>query len=190
MLDSRALVVLSLIAGVTAPPGAMAACPSAQAVAAPVQSDAQHRQLRIFAGEWAVKQSLWLKPGQPPQLDLGRASFGWVLNGRHLRQAIHINSATAFDGLSYFGYDDSAAKYFVTWMDVNFNGIIVAQGAYDSVHCVYTLLGSMNASHGQVVPVREVVSMLDDNHFTYEFFETREGKEVLGVRLDYARVPG
>jgi len=186
MPDVRKLAMLTLVAVVSAQTAATAAAPPVQS-AITAQPDAEHHRLSIFAGEWTVKQSLWPKPGQPPQVDPGHARIAWILNGRHLQQSVHIDGATAFDGLSYFGYDDAAAKYFITWMDINFNGIIVAQGAYDRARRSYTLLGSMNAPGGQTVPVREVLTVRDDDHFSYEFFETRGGKEALGVRLDYVR---
>ncbi len=37
------------------------------------------------------------------------------------------------------------------------------------------------------VPVREVMTIQDTDHFRYEYYETQAGKEALTVRLDYTR---
>jgi hypothetical protein len=43
------------------------------------------------------------------------------------------------------------------------------------------------APEGDPVPVREVLTIIDADHFRYEFFETHGGTEAIGVRLEYAR---
>jgi hypothetical protein len=48
----------------------------------------------------------------------------------------------------------------------------------------------MAGKHGASVPVREVMRIADHDHFTYEFYETRGGKEALAIRLQYTRMDG
>ena len=159
------------------------------AMAAPL--DAEHAALATLAGRWAVKQTLWATPGQPPAIDVGAADLAMVLDGRHLRQDLHIAAKDKpFEGLGYIGYDTAAKTFFSTWMDVNFTGLIVAKGDYDPSARRYIFRGEVpdSARPGQAILLREVMSIRDDDHFTYAYYETRDGKEAQAVQLDYTRV--
>lgn len=156
-----------------------------QAVAAPL--DPEHRQLADLAGHWRVTQSFWTMPGGAPKVDKGEAEFAMILNQRHLRQTLRIADGTGFEGLGFIGYDNAAGTYFSTWMDVNFPGLVVARGAFDPAVKAYVFRGGMSTPGGEI-PVREVMTVTDADHFTYEYFETQKGRESLTVRLDYTRV--
>lgn len=148
--------------------------------------DPQHRLLGSLSGGWTVRQSLWMEPGKPPKIDTGIAKFEMILNGRHLRQVLHIDDGTHFEALGHFGYDTASKTFFSTWMDVNFSGLVLARGDFDEAAKAMILRGSME-EEGVSVPVREVLTVTDRDHLRYEFFETREGVEALVVRLDYTR---
>lgn len=164
----------------------LAAPLSAQNQTAP--PDREHQLLAALAGKWEVRQSFWGAPGKPPKRDDGTAELAMVLNGRHLRQTLHIADGTGFEGLSYIGYDSAARRFFSTWMDVNFPGLVIAWGSLDEGAKAITLRGTLAGAQGQdPVPVREVLTLTDPDHFRYEFFETRGGAEALAVRLDYTR---
>jgi hypothetical protein len=151
------------------------------------QPDPEHAALARLAGEWTVRQSFWTAPGTAPKVDAGSASFTVVL-GRQLRQTLRIpDPAKPFEGLGYIGYDNATGRYFSTWMDVNFPGLIVAEGGRDASG-VYEFRGSMAVGKGKpAIAVREVLRVADADHFTYEYFEPRDGKEMLTVRLEYSR---
>jgi hypothetical protein len=154
--------------------------------------DGEHAALARLAGHWTVRQTYWAAPGAPPAVDPGEADFAMVLGGRHLRQTLRITSKDKpFEGLGYIGYDADAKTFFSTWMDVNFTGLIVARGGYDPATRRYTFSGAAPdpAHPGTIAPLREVMSVQDDDHFTYDYFETREGREVQAVRLEYVRAP-
>jgi len=177
----RIVLTLSIAALMLAP---VHAAPR-QAAAAP---DPEHAALARLAGEWSVRQSFWTTPGAPPKIDRGTASFALVL-GHHLRQTLRIPAADKpFEGLGYIGYDNATGRFFSTWMDVNFPGLIVADGSRDASG-VYEFRGSMADPTGKAaIPVREVLRIADADHFTYEYFEPGEGREMLTVRLEYSRV--
>jgi hypothetical protein len=140
----------------------------------------QHQQLAALAGRWTVMQSMWSGANEAPKIDRGSATFSRVLGGRHLRQDLQIDSpGRPFEGLGYLGYDAATERYFSTWMDVNFTGIILAQGRYDLANKTYTFVAGT---------VREVLRVRDDDHFSFEYFETHGGKESLAIRLEYTRM--
>jgi hypothetical protein len=153
--------------------------------------DAEHAALARFAGRWSVKQSYWTSPDRPPVVDRGEADLAMVLDGRHLRQDLRIDAKDKpFQGLGYIGYDTAAKTFFSTWMDVNFTGFIVAKGGYDAAAGRYTFVGETpDFDHpGKAIPLREVMTRQDDDHFTYDYYETREGREAQAVRLEYVRL--
>jgi hypothetical protein len=150
--------------------------------------DSQYVQLATLSGHWAVRQSLWTDPKAPPVIDRGSAVYAMVLGGHHLRQDLRIASSKPFEGLGYIGYDDATGKYYSSWMDTNFSGMILAHGDYDAASRTYTFTGEMPGKGGAPVPVREVMRIADNDHFVYEYYETRAGKEALAVSLQYTRV--
>lgn len=177
----KAALALAAMIGTVIGTGAHAAPP-----------DAEHAALAKLAGHWSVKQSYWTSPEKPPAVDQGEADLAMVLDGRHLRQTLHIAAKDKpFEGLGYIGYDTAAKTFFSTWMDVNFTGFIVAKGGYDEAAGRYTFVGATpDFDHpGATIPLREVMTVVDGDHFTYDYYETREGREARAVRLEYTRGP-
>ena len=179
MISFRALILPAL---------AMLAQPAAAKPGDGRAPDTEHRMLAGLAGEWTVKQSFWTALGKPPKIDSGHASLVMILNGRHLRQTVHIDDGTNFEGLGYFGYDPVTKAFFSTWMDVNFPGIVIARGELEPATRSVTLRGRMDTAQvSGPVPVREVLTVVDRDHLRYEFYETHKGIEALSVRLEYTR---
>ena len=147
----------------------------------------EHRRLNELAGLWSVKQSLWLVPGQPPQVDTGTALFTPVLGSRHLQQDLRVNSVTPFQGLGYIGYDNTTGAYYTSWMDINFTGVLLLYGEYDASTSVYRFRGEMPDKGGKSVPTREELNVSDRNHLVARYYETRRGQERLVVELEYSR---
>jgi hypothetical protein len=150
----------------------------------------QYAQLARLAGPWTVQQSMWTAADAAPVIDRGSATYAMVLDGRHLRQELHIASGKPFEGLGYIGYDDVMGKYYSSWMDSNFAGVILAYGTYDAASRTYQFAGEMAAKGGAPVTVRELMRVTDGDHFVYEYYETRGGKEALAIRLQYTRLDG
>jgi hypothetical protein len=162
------------------------------AVASTARADSgpELQRLNALAGHWTVRQSMWTDPAKPPAIDVGEATLTPVLGGRHLRQDLRIDSPTgAFRGLGYLGYDLATRRYDSLWMDVNFTGMILAHGSYDPSRRTYELTGAMPDPHhaGATLPLREVMRVPDADHFTYEYYEHHDGREMLAVRLEYTR---
>lgn len=191
--SSFALPVILLLALGVIPP-ATAADPADAAPAAAMPDSgrvgAQQQQLAAMAGHWSVRQSFWKDPDAAPVVDHGTATQTLVLGGRRLYQRLEIPSATPFEGLGYSGYDNATGRYYRVWMDINFTGVLVTYGRYDIARKTYTFTGELPSAGRDgvvMVPVREVVHVVDRDHFTFEAYETHDGKEALIVRLEYTR---
>lgn len=180
-------LVLALVAAGASLCAVATAAETVQAIAGHHATTPAQR-LDWLAGRWTVRQSYWTDPGKAPAVDAGTAVFTPVLEGRHLRQELQIDSARPFHGLGYLGYDAAAKRYDSLWMDVNFGGVVIAHGDCDPAGRSCTFLGTMSGAKASSVPVREVLQAADADHFSYAYYERHEGREVLTVKLDYARV--
>jgi hypothetical protein len=147
-------------------------------------------RLDALAGHWAVRQSMWTDAARPQTVERGEATFTPVLGGRHLRQELRIDSSKgAFRGLGYLGFDLATRRYESLWMDVNFTGTILAHGRYDPSRRTYELVGTVpDPQHaGATLPLREVIRVQDADHFSFEYYERRNGADMLALRLEYTR---
>jgi hypothetical protein len=183
---NAAVMLLFLAAGGTmAAPGKNASTPAPSINAGAAVGDA-HRRLATLAGLWRVKQSLWLADKQAPVVDSGTAMFTMVLGDRHLQQDLRIDSSAPFQGLGYIGYDNATGRYYTSWMDINFTGVLLLHGEHDARTNTYRFEGEMRGEGGERIPTREELRVLDGNHLVVRFYETRHGRESLVVELEYA----
>jgi hypothetical protein len=149
-----------------------------------------HQQLATMAGQWNVKQTMWMDPKTPPMVQTGSATNTLALGGRHLRQDYRgqwMNQP--FEGVGYTGYDNVTGKYYSSWVDSGSTGLFVAYGDYDAGTRTYTFRGEMAdaAAGGAKVPIRDVLRIVDNDHHVFEMYETRDGKEARVMELDYTR---
>lgn len=187
MIRRNVVLLLVFLAAGTAQAvrGAERPAPAPSAAAGAIGDE--HRRLAELAGRWRVKQSLWLAAGQPPQIDSGTALFTSVLGGRHLQQDLRIGSSPPFQGLGYTGYDTSTGRYYTSWMDINFTGVLLLHGDHDARSNTYRFEGEMSGEGGARIPTREELHVLDADHLVVRYYETRQGREALVVELDYSR---
>lgn len=149
-----------------------------------------HKQLATMQGKWNVKQTMWMDPKSEPMVQTGSANNTLTLGGRHLRQDYRGEwMGKPFDGVGYTGYDNVTGKYYSTWMDSGSTGLFVARGDYDPATKTYTFKGEMAdaAAGGKMIPIRDVLRVVDNDHHVFEMYETRDGKEARVMELDYTR---
>jgi len=94
-----------------------------------------------------------------------------------------------FEGVSTMGYDNVRSKYTSTWQDSMSTGTFLSMGDYDESSRSYTLRGMMaNAMKpGELMPVRVVIRVTDDDHHVMEQHETRGGEETRTLEIAYTR---
>jgi len=181
VLRALALVLVAFATSASAGETDVSPSPAAGTVSA------EHERLAALAGVWDVKQSLRLKPGEPPQRDTGTARFTVELGGRALRQDLHIDSRPPFQGIGVTGYDTLTRTWFTGWMDLNFTDLLVLRGVRDERANTWRFAGSMREATGATVPTREELTLVDHDHLVARYFETRQGTETLVVQLEYSR---
>jgi hypothetical protein len=151
---------------------------------------AEHKQLAWFNGKWTTQTTMWMDPSAPPEKSTGTAAFTPVWDGRYVHMT-HEGSAMgqAFHGQGFMGFDNLKGKYFTSWMDSMSTGLWTALGTYDAATKTYTYVGRMEdpMQPTTIVPIRAVSRIVDDQHFAFEWHETRDGKETKTMQIDYAR---
>jgi hypothetical protein len=151
----------------------------------------KHQQLIAeFEGTWDAKMSAWMDPSAPPQVETGKSVNTAVFGGRQLRMDYTGTfMGQPFEGMGYTGYNNVTGKYFSTWSDNMSTGLFVAEGDYDAASKVYTYRAQMPdpVKPGTMVPVRESMRFPDKDHALFEMYETRDGKEMKTMQIEYTR---
>ena len=151
---------------------------------------AEHKQLDVFTGEWKATTTMWMDPKAPPQKTEGKTHTESKFGGRFVE--MHYEGTfegQAFSGEGFMGFDNLKGKFFNTWIDSMSTGFWLAWGTYDAASKSYTFHGSMDdpMAAGTQVKVREVVHVVDPKHYTFEWYETRKGKEAKTMEIAYAK---
>lgn len=153
---------------------------------------AEHKRMDYFVGNWKTKNTMQMDASSPPQTSEGTASMAWILDGHYIESRMTGDMmGQPFEGRGLSGFDNLEGKYFATWADTMSTGHFVAWGTYDEATKTYTYTADMNdpMKPGTKTPVRIVEKIVDDNHFTFEWYETHDGKEAKTMTIEYTRDP-
>lgn len=161
------------------------------------QPGEQHKLLAPLVGNWDYTSKMWMAPGMPPMEAKGKVVREAVLGGRyfiaHASSPMEMPGADGkmekfdFKGMSVDGYDNVKEKFVSTWIDNMGTGIMVSQGTYDPASKTFTYHGTMEMLPGMKSEMRETIKIVDADHHTFSFYETRGGKEALTMELNYTR---
>jgi hypothetical protein len=68
-------------------------------------------------------------------------------------------------------------------------GLFVSEGDYDPASKSYSYRAQMPdpMKPGTMVPVRQTMRIVDKDHAVFEMYETRDGKELKTMQIEYAR---
>jgi|GEM_PF-3683255 len=153
-------------------------------------SDADHtaiaQRLAALAGTWQVEQQFWSDPDAAPKVDQGEAVLQNVLGNRHLEQRLRIDATPVFEGRGFTGLDEATGHWYSSWMDTNFNGVLLLHGDFEASSNSLVFRGQMIQA-AKPVAVREVLHFVDGDHFTVDYFEDHGGREAHMVALSYRR---
>lgn len=151
----------------------------------------QHRQLaEHFAGTWNTKQTMWMDPSAPPAESTGKDVSEAIFGGRQVRTTFTGSMMDqAFEGFGLTGYDNTRGKYVSLWTDSMSTGLFVSEGDYDPATKTYSFSGQMPdpMKPGTTITMRDSIRIVDADHHVMEMFETRDGKEVRTMLIEYTR---
>lgn len=151
---------------------------------------AEHKQLAYFAGNWTAKVSMWEASGQPPSTSDAKSTASLLYDGRYV-ETMHEGDfqGQPFTGRAITGYDNLKGRFFSTWMDSMSTGFWLAYGTYDQTSNTYTFKGDMPdmMDPKKSVGVREVIKVEGPDAYTFDWYETRDGKESKTMSIAYTR---
>jgi hypothetical protein len=151
---------------------------------------AEHKQLAMFAGNWTSKVSMWEAEGKPPTEGVGKEASALIYDGRYVESVYEGDfMGSPFTGRSFMGYDNLAGKYFVTWIDSMSTGFWLAYGTFDATSNTYTFLGDMHdmMAPATMLKVRTTIKVEGPDAYTFDWYETRDGKERKTMQIAYTR---
>jgi len=150
----------------------------------------EHQRLSKMAGKWKLQVTSWMMPGAPPQKSEASAEFTSLFGGRYVQQDVKGEmGGESFQGRGIEGYDNVTKESFATWIDSMTTGMMVVRGKCpaSAKKCTYKGMVS-DALAGKPVPVTEVVTYTDDDHFTFEMHGPGpKGKPYKMMEIAYTR---
>jgi hypothetical protein len=153
---------------------------------------APHQQMAKLAGKWTTSNTMWMDESQPPMTQTGTAEYTLALGGRYVTQNYKSEMmGMPFEGIGTLGYDNFRQRYFSTWIDNMGTGLMTATGTANAAGNEITYTGTMDdpMTGEKDKKFREVVKIAGPDAFTFEMFETRQGKERRVMEIKHTRMP-
>jgi hypothetical protein len=147
-----------------------------------------HEALAYFIGDWDVEMAL-VMPGVPRQASKGKASYGWIMEGRWVSQKVEGQlMGGQYESFSILGFDTYAKNHVlvtVSSMDTAMNlarGVVVDPSGKSTA--VYGTLDEYTT--GELAKPYKVVTRIEDqDHHVVEIWDLgigAEGAQVLDFR--------
>lgn len=143
------------------------------------------------AGEWKTEMKMWMAPDTEPTVSTGKSVSEVLLGGRYLQTKYFGDyNGMPMEGIALEAYDKGRKVFISTWIDNFGTGVMYMEGTYlkDSKQIEYT--GKMyDPIAEKMVPVRELITPIDNDHSKMEMFTTDEnGKEWRTMLIEYSRM--
>jgi hypothetical protein len=154
----------------TAPPAAGDQQAQMDAWAAAAKPGPEHEWLKSFTGDWDADVKFLTNGGGASK---GVMHGKLIMGGRYLQLDYDGSmdgptGPTPFKGMGLVGYDKGKKKYTDLWIDEMSTGMVTYEGTRqgDAITLDGTTTDPMS---GQPMKVREVITLVDKDHYTYEF---------------------
>jgi Protein of unknown function (DUF1579) len=148
-----------------------------------------HKMLAKDDGEWNEEITSWVAPGAPPQKMTATCVNKMIMGGRY-QESIHTGNfgGMPFEGRSITGYDNGRKIFVNTWIDNMSSGIMNMEGTWDAASKSLIFKGTTtDPMTGKIMPVRQVLKMLDDGSQFMEMFMMHDGKEFKSMEIKFTR---
>lgn len=149
----------------------------------------EHKMLAKSDGTWKEDITMWMAPGAPPSKSNGSCVNRMILGGRY-QESKHTSKfdGMPFEGIGTFGYDNVRKLFVSSWVDNMGTGIMYMEGTWDDATKSITLKGKCtDPMSGGEMAVREVFTMVDDNHQKMEMYMTMNGQEHKSMEILFTR---
>ena len=147
-----------------------------------------HALLSKLAGTWNTEGTFWMNPNQEPISSPGTAVNKEILGGRYLETSyVGKFMGNDFKGQGLLGYDNVSGRYFSTWIDSMSTGLFRAKGRATGGNKIVFNSRTTCPMSGAKLNVREVITFIDKDHYSYESFNIDKGKRHKQMKILYTR---
>ncbi len=156
-----------------------------------------HKLLAQLDGKWKFTMKFWMAPGMPPSESDGTSVRKPEMSGRYF-----LTDATGkvqmpgpdgkmkdmeFKGMGIDGYDNVKQKFISTWIDNMGTSIEMLEGTYDPSTKTFTYHTEEEPAPGVKIKARELIKLVDANHWVLEWYEDHGGEETKTLEISYTR---
>jgi hypothetical protein len=129
-----------------------------------------HKHLNVFVGSWDVATKF--KMGEKESEGRAKCEAKWILDGRFVQQDYQSKlQGQPFSVLQILGYDNEKKKSVEIMMDSMKTGVLHNEGTISDDGKVIRNEGeTVDSKTGKPIRIRTVTTILDNDHFTLEWF--------------------
>lgn len=150
---------------------------------------AMQKMMASWDGEWDEDISMYMAPGVPEQKMKATCVNRMLLDGRY-QEGTHKGDfmGMPFNGIGILAWDNVLKIFVNTWIDNFGTGMMYMTGTWDEKNKLIDLKGTMtDPQAGKVVPVRQVIKIMDDKTQVLEQYTMVNGKEFLNMKINLTR---
>jgi hypothetical protein len=148
-----------------------------------------HEMLAKSDGVWTEEIKMWMDPNAEPATTVGKCENKMILGGRY-QYSTHSSTMMGmpFEGINILAYDNVRKVFQSSWIDNMGTGIMNVEGPWDEATKSCTMTGkTTDPMNGGVVDVKEVYTIVDDNHHKMEMYLIQGGKEIKNMEIHFTR---
>lgn len=150
-----------------------------------------HRVLDPLVGRLNAKVTMWMKPGDKPQVSEGSQINSWTMNKHFLKGDYKGTfNGQPFVGTGYWGYDNVRQQYQSIWIDGMGTGMMYAPGTYDAAKKTITTTGTFGCpmTGEKDMGYRSELKIDGPDKHTYSTYSKGpDGQEFKGMEIVYTR---
>ncbi len=150
----------------------------------------QHEVIKKLAGTWTYSVKFRMDETQPWIEETGKTQTKAIMGGRFtIGDSSGVSSdGQPFEGMGINGYDNVSNKYVCVWLCNCGTGIQFMEGTADTAGKVITYTGTCNCPiEGAGQKGKWVQTTVDDNHFNFDGYSYKGGKEWKCMEIHYTR---
>jgi hypothetical protein len=148
----------------------------------------EHNMLMNMLGEWEGDITMWMDPSQPPQKTTGTTKYESLMDGRYVvGHYSGMMMGMPFNGMDITGYDNALKAFQNVWIDNMGTGMMITEGFIDKDANTITYKGKMVMPDGSKADVKNVVTIIDKDHSTFEMFVDMGSCETKSMEIKYKR---
>ncbi len=155
------------------------------------QPGANHKLLSQLEGEWTA-ETTEMMPGTPEVKSHGTMRSKVVLDGRFLHMEYDGKAhGQPYRGAGTMGYNNTDKRFESTWSDSMGTATSFMTGSADSAGKVFTMTGEhTDPTTGAKATTKEVITVVDNGHYTMDFYMSMGGKDTKVMTIAFTRVKG